>query len=425
MSLINSLKVFSSVSILFNNLIFSNLGKLFFFLFIVVSLYVENTHAEQLLVPKGEDKSVDYKEFIDVARVGNNGKLRLLLKRGANPNYIAENKETALLVAANNGHFKTIKILLENGTNTKNAHLPVIKSITRKYYNVAKLLIDNGAPVNVPDHFKEAPFELTLKHYYDDEERNTKQFILYLLDNGADVNLTDSKKTTQIFYAIQKKDLSLVKQLIQYGADLSVLDGENGKTLLHYAQSKEMVDALLEGSMNINAKDSHGQTALYVLIKRNKDIGLIDYLLKSGADINLLPGINYSLFATSIKNRNTELTKLLIAYGTDVNATQLNGEKTLHLALTGPTEIVKALLDAGADINAQDKVGNTPLDLLCRTTLGIEPVPGPGITSERIIAFNRTLENMNNTHDLLIKNGGTVNTKYVICDKEHFVQVKR
>ncbi len=62
------------------------------------------------------------------------------------------------------------------------------------------------------------------------------------------------------------------------------------------------------------------------------------------------------------ENRKTELVKLLIAAGADVNRADKVGETPLNnAAYYGRTECVKLLIDAGADVNKADKFGETPL----------------------------------------------------------------
>ena len=50
----------------------------------------------------------------------------------------------------------------------------------------------------------------------------------------------------------------------------------------------------------------------------------------------------------SILNGYTEVVKLLIEYGADVNYTDKKGKKPLYYAIGGKQEIIKLLVDEGA-----------------------------------------------------------------------------
>lgn len=65
-------------------------------------------------------------------------------------------------------------------------------------------------------------------------------------------------------------------------------------------------------------------------------------------------------------SENTEISKMLIENGIDVNSQNINGETALMLASKkgwyfGTDKIFKILMDAGSDINLQDNNGDTAL----------------------------------------------------------------
>ena len=68
-----------------------------------------------------------------------------------------------------------------------------------------------------------------------------------------------------------------------------------------------MIDYLLEKEIDINRQDNVGNTALFYAVFKSKDkIGLIEKLLKKGADMNMAnkAGVSPLSLANSMANEN-------------------------------------------------------------------------------------------------------------------------
>ncbi len=66
----------------------------------------------------------------------------------------------------------------------------------------------------------------------------------------------------------------------------------------------------------------------------------------------------------AVKNRNIEITKLLLEYNANPNIENKNGWTLLHIASkNNSVDIVKLLIDAGADLYIKNKYGLTPLHI--------------------------------------------------------------
>lgn len=78
--------------------------------------------------------------------------------------------------------------------------------------------------------------------------------------------------------------------------------------------------------------------------------------------MNFLKDEDRDPFLWSVENGHTELVKLFLDKGEDVNTRNGEGMTLLHhAAQNGQMEAASLLLDRGADINAKDSLGNTPL----------------------------------------------------------------
>ena len=120
------------------------------------------------------------------------------------------------------------------------------------------------------------------------------------------------------------------------------------------------VQALLESGVNVNAKASGyrlfgGDTPLHLC--HNTEVARL--LIDSGADVNAL---NNAGNTPLHKCHNINIAKILIDSGADVNAKDRYGWTALHYyADVGDVGIAKLLTNAGGDVNAKNIEGATPL----------------------------------------------------------------
>lgn len=95
-----------------------------------------------------------------------------------------------------------------------------------------------------------------------------------------------------------------------------------------------------------------------------KDVECVTTLLESGADPNEMGAFDWPLLIRAIYLGQTEIAKLLISRGANVNVKLTNPDNStpLHSAAEQANmEIAKLLLAKGAQVDAKTKAGNTPL----------------------------------------------------------------
>jgi ankyrin repeat protein len=94
----------------------------------------------------------------------------------------------------------------------------------------------------------------------------------------------------------------------------------------------------------------------------NPDVGVLEYLISKGADVNAKTKFCFSpLHFAAWKNENIGITQFLVSQGADVHAKNEYGEIALHWAAGGNAEVVNVLVSAGADVHAKSEKDNTPL----------------------------------------------------------------
>ncbi|MCM3595996.1 ankyrin repeat domain-containing protein [Metabacillus idriensis] len=138
-------------------------------------------------------------------------------------------------------------------------------------------------------------------------------------------------KKTEIFEALEKKNLARFNELLNEDASLADSENDNGLTLLglacHYGEA-EFVKVLLNKGADINAS-SHSKlsfipsnTALHAAIAGKQSPKLIHLLLRNGADVNAIDSDGHAPIQTAAFEGNAEVANLLIHNGADVT---LNG----------------------------------------------------------------------------------------------------
>ena len=123
----------------------------------------------------------------------------------------------------------------------------------------------------------------------------------------------------------------------------------------------EKVKHLHQQGADLDGINAFGETALTAAIRR-KHFEIADYLIDSGADVNLL-GRYCSPLVSAIQKRNIPLIKRLISHGADVNKMTDYGSPLIAAVTSTDLDIVRLMLDYQANIHAVDNEGDTALSV--------------------------------------------------------------
>lgn len=182
-----------------------------------------------------------------------------------------------------------------------------------------------------------------------------------LLQKGANVNLVDKSGDTPLHIAVKREAREIVLLLLDHGVDTEIRD-RNGHTALHAALSgwmnEDILSILIEKDVYIEARDSSGRTPLHNAVLRNLQTTARS-LISHGADVNashdivnasneILPTGNILLFDAVIQRKEWAV-KMLLEAGADLQMGE-TGRLALYNALAeGEDSIAKLLLDHGAE----------------------------------------------------------------------------
>ena len=283
-------------------------------------------------------------------------------------------------------------------------------AIIKKKTEICKLLIENGADVNIQDNDGKTALMYGIEKVTTD--------ICELLIKLKNINLTIISKNNNwsaIDYALERDNIKIVKLLIEkngYNKNYfylslileknNLLYNETCKLLIERGhginlknstnnaiplflsienKNDEITELLIKKGANLQIKDNKmGFTPLNMAIISNNSTEVCNLLIERGAslinlDTDAYAGYErYSVLFTAITSQNFDVCKLLIEKGVSVNQTKRDGETPLLESLdwyfNGKINICKLLIENGANVNVKipnsnaSHGGYTPLLLI-------------------------------------------------------------
>ena len=318
----------------------------------------------------------------------------LLLERGANINAATRSGMTPLILAASEGPPELVRLFLSKGADpearTRDGATAFFHAVGEGQEDIVRLFIEEGADVN-DTGYEEPPLILAINE-------GELDIIRLLLDNGADPNLKHPRnQQTAIQVAADEGEVDIIELLIERGAQFEP-GSENGHYALLEAVEEDnfdMIQYLLDRGMDVNASRDH-ETALG-RASQEGNYEMANFLIDKGAALSpASPGEELPPIGAAASEGHTNIVRLLLGKGADINATDIEGHTPLMMAAAegylettrflmengasleavtresertalmfaaqeGQTEVVKFLLDRGANFNHQDESGRTAL----------------------------------------------------------------
>ena len=265
-------------------------------------------------------------------------------------------------------HFSKLMFLIINVNNIPNGN-----SIIKNY------ILSNRDEIDKKNAKEQTALMIAAQYFDTDSSLET---VKILLENNADVNLTDIDGWTALMVAVGYSNnkintFEIVKLLLEKGANVNLV-GEDGWTALMMAAQDpnrtinlETVKLLLEKGANVNLKNVNGWTALMIAANSNSknSLEIVRLLLEKGADVNLtnVNGSTALMIAAKYPVKNSsKYIRLLLDKGVNIDQINIDGWTALLMAeeyypelLLSGLETIKLLLEKGADMyitNQENKI---------------------------------------------------------------------
>ncbi|KAI9648110.1 hypothetical protein NHQ30_002740 [Ciborinia camelliae] len=318
-----------------------------------------------------------HEELIDAIRLQALKRVETLVKSGDFClDRLAQNGDTALVLAAKWGSKAAVKCLLAHGAKPNQCDetgCTPLFAATGQYeasVDVVKLLVENGADVNLPSG------ELRCTPLHGSAQIPTNSNVVqFLLSRDAATEVQNAHGLTPLYIASRQNCVFSVKLLLQYGAvvdscNWDIKDRKYGETPLiaavyfdkGIAHNTHVIELLVQAGADINLRAGNSKhTALMVACLKGYDRG-VKCLLEQGADEGMRDanGNNALMHAARVGNVHTIMT--LAEYGKTSIDTQSAQSRVLDWAIYfGKAEIVKYLvaLDPGYQpIGADERFAN-------------------------------------------------------------------
>ncbi|XP_056644588.1 poly [ADP-ribose] polymerase tankyrase-1-like [Diorhabda sublineata] len=184
-----------------------------------------------------------------------------------------------------------------------------------------------------------------------------------LLLNYVDINEKNKWGHTPVSLAIVKKNLKIVRLLLDNGAKTSILIEKFYP--IHLAVkigSLPIFKLLLEYKVNLHVNTACLSHCIHLAARYGK-LEILEYILELGVDVDLFDGSKYTPLHRAIFAGKTEAVKFLLQRNADISITDNHGNTALHFAvILGMTTITQVLIAHGANIVKKNYSRLTPLD---------------------------------------------------------------
>jgi ankyrin repeat protein len=344
-------------------------------------LAAANNHLDivELLITKGCDLNLQtkkgYTALMYAIKINNIEIAKLLIKSGC----ILDDKVEKLLVQlTSNGHYrKSSKVNLNNIKSINNlynyvnyklnrnrriekGYTPLMLAIIDQNTILSKSLITNGKSLNEKSKDGRTPLMLAI-------DMDNMEIATLLIKKRCELNIQDNNGMTALMYVASSnvmRSLYAARQppvhdigdlMIQKGCNLN-LQNKDGMTALMFAIEKNNIEMakLLIGNRNckLNIKIDSMTPAMFPAAIQNN----LKFFISSN-------GMTALMFAAALYEERSEMARLLIEKGCDLNIQNKDGYTALMIAVIRKNNnIAELLIKNRCKLNLIDNTGNRALE---------------------------------------------------------------
>lgn len=231
----------------------------------------------------------------------------------------------------------------------------LVKALLAHRDEIAKYLIDKGAALSTKTkNGADSVLDALLATH------NT-HMLRHAVSKGLELH---PDCLNEMMQAIVKQDAAAVRKLLKQNADLAKCACPQSSLPLHWADSAEIAQLLIEHGADINETSDCGESPIYLAARRG-NTEVVKLLLDKGADFEDGPFWVMLPVHAAAYGGHAEVLKSLLAKGGDPGCRNDMGNTPLHLACrSGHYAAARVLLESWAGARAKNKLGVTPLHMV-------------------------------------------------------------
>lgn len=255
------------------------------------------------------------------------------------------------------------KMIMERRFNVNaycKLYAPLHLAVFKENLPITKLLIENGADVNLPDPEGGATSLMICGQW------NLPKIAKLLLDNGANPNLRDrddSNSGTALLLAASHQHLEMVRVLAKHGATIDVFS-DKGVSPLSFAAMYDNVNiaaVLIQHGADVDLLDPRGWTVLMDAAEADS-VKVAQLLIKRGANLDIQDPQRETAIMKAVFYNKIEVFRLLLRSGANLHLQNSLGNTVLAYAMDKSPEFARLLVKKQPDlVNVYNNVRNTPL----------------------------------------------------------------
>ncbi|RFU80784.1 multiple ankyrin repeats single kh domain [Trichoderma arundinaceum] len=339
----------------------------------------------KILLEKGANpnyRSMEGTPLIYAACSGKEDIIALLINHGADVNLVADTtnslRDTALCGAASSGSLAACQLLLANGADPKYGKnmSPLLAAVASsdnypQKMQIIELLLENGDDPMAQGYRHQYPLECAVL-------MGNEDIVRLFLKNGASLDAC-GKRGGILHAAAQSRNKDMVQIMIGLGAKV-VEESKKHEGVLHWARRKDY-QLLIDHGADVNAGGGLDGpvSVIQSAIERHEGAAedgiceAIDFLVEAGADVNASCRVQGSALQAASHLGMESTVELLLGHGASPNVeSDCYGTALQAAAFIGNELIVEMLISSGADVN--QKAGQYATALQAASFQGHEAV---------------------------------------------------